>query len=78
MGLMDDIKQANAASKQGPVCKVAVILEGMAEAERAELKAALADQGIRGTVIARVLTDRGHSISGQTISYHRRKACSCV
>jgi hypothetical protein len=78
MGLIDDIKQANAAVKKGPTCGMAVIINSMAEAEARELQAAMDDESIKGTIIAKVLSERGYSISGHTVSYHRRKACSCV
>lgn len=78
MGLIDDIKQANAAMKKGPTCGMALVLKAMGEAEARELQAALDDETIKGTIIAKVLSERGYTISAHTVSYHRRKGCSCV
>jgi hypothetical protein len=74
---MDEFKQASEGLKKGPRCSVGQILEALPEPEAQELRQALDDISLQSTVIARVLTDRGHKVSGQTLGHHRRKACSC-
>jgi hypothetical protein len=63
--------------RQVNTCMVGDILDRLVDPERSDLLRAFADNSLRGTIIAEVLTNRGHKISSHTVQRHRRGACSC-
>lgn len=62
--------------KQGPECAVGRALRTLPDA--ASLQAALDNDAIYHTVIAKALKATGTIASSQSVSRHRRKACSCA
>jgi hypothetical protein len=76
MGQLADLIQQS-KRPNGPVCATANLLHTLPKAEAADLRAALADQSVPGTSIARALVKLGHKISGSTIQRHRRGECGC-
>lgn len=66
------------ASYKGPQCTVKTTLDKLDKADRDDLVAAMADNDIESTKIARVLQQqRGLRISGDTIRRHRKGECAC-
>ncbi len=77
VGLLDDIAKE---SRPAPVsCSVALVLADLADPERAELEAALADQvAYTHTAITRVLKRRGYDMHDKRVAAHRKGACVCA
>ena len=60
-------------------CSVALVLADLAEPERAELEAALADTvSYTHTAITRVLKRRGYDMHEKRVAAHRKGACVCA
>ena len=76
MSLLAEMRNAEDA-RRGPRCSVTVVLESMNDEDAADLRAALGDPTITGSVIARILRNRGHRITEQSVTRHRRGACLC-
>jgi len=80
-----DLSAFYALSKpKRPPCQIALILRGeitpaLKPEERGQLEAALAvDKGvITGSAIQQWLAERGHDVSINRVSNHRRKVCDC-
>lgn len=79
MGLLDDITMTNAALRPNQ-CAIRHALDEMAEADRDDLEAALADISITHVAIARVLNQRGYPVGthGKSVAAHRRGQCGCA
>jgi hypothetical protein len=76
MGLFDEIKDV-ASTPPGPRCGVSRILAAMSAEDASDLQKALDDPSIYGTTISEVLKKHGHSVTGYTVTRHRKKRCSC-
>lgn len=74
MGLLEE---ARAESRRRTVCSVTLLVERLAGEDRADLLAALDEEGVTGEAIAAALRRRGHQIAGQTVARHRAGRCSC-
>lgn len=61
----------------GPRCSIAAILAKLDGKDQAALLTALGDPEVQGSWLARVLTDQGHRVNGNTVNRHRRRDCSC-
>jgi hypothetical protein len=66
-----------AASGRRYGCKVGDILQKLDEDDRATLLRVLADTRISDHGIAKVLTEQGHSVAGNTVWKHRIGGCKC-
>jgi hypothetical protein len=77
MGLLDDIAKE---SRPAPVvCSVAVVLDDLPDADRAELEAALADPvTYTHRAITRVLNRRGYDMHDKRVANHRKGECACA
>lgn len=77
MGLLDEIAKE---SRPAPVsCSVAMVLDDLPDAERAELEAALDDQvAYTHTAITRVLKRRGYDMHEKRVAAHRKGSCVCA
>lgn len=75
MGLLDDIEGAHTV--KGPRCTVGTTLDKLEGKDRTDLLTALARPDIQGTVIAKVLQDRGFIVRPEAVSRHRRRLCNC-
>lgn len=73
--LIDELRAA--AVPRRMACRFAAIYEALSDADAADLRAALADETIPTSAIARVLAGRGHEVSGHTVGRHRRGECRC-
>jgi hypothetical protein len=73
MGLKDEVVALR--SVRGPQCRMCRLLTASSALERAEIEDALQDPELEGFALARALTARGHTISGQTLNRHRRGLC---
>lgn len=58
-------------------CTVGTILDDVDEETREGLLKALANPGIKGTLITKALEARGFRLSSHTLQRHRRGGCSC-
>jgi hypothetical protein len=72
MGLADEIRMASAPKP--PVCAVCAALAQMSAADRRDVEECLADAGIPGAVLARVLVEHGYKLNadGKQVRRHRR------
>jgi hypothetical protein len=75
VGLLDDIE--NQHVRKGPLCTVGTTLDKLAGKDQTDLIAALNRADIQGTVIAKVLMDRGFAVRPEAVSRHRRRLCNC-
>ena len=66
-----------AANQQRPAipCTLAAFLLTLSAADRATVRAAIADPSIQATAIARVLRDRGWTSTDQVVLKHRKGVC---
>jgi len=78
MGLMDEIRAANAVNPQGPRCGLEVLLEDLQKPDADDLRDAMANPRIRTSVISKVLAEQGHFISVSAIGRHRKGECRCA
>lgn len=76
MGLLDEVLAAQTAPPKR--CKTGKLLEKLAKDDAADLQTALANPNIQTEVLVRVLTQRGHQVSGSQLGLHRRGECCCV
>ena len=60
-----------------PTCTVGQALADMDDTLAEEVRAALNDPTLKGSAIARALTDRGWNIAPTTLARHRRGECRC-
>lgn len=74
MGLLDELAEQTAVVSVK--CPIGSLLRTMEPAESKELQQALESE-YPGTLITKVLKNRGHNISGRAVQTHRRKMCSC-
>lgn len=74
-GLLKEIQADDHHNQRS--CKLALILETLEKADRADLEAAIVGD-YTASAIVRVLNRRGHEISLSVMSKHRRKECACV
>jgi len=63
--------------RRGPRCTMGLAIEAMNEKDREDTLAALAEPGILGTAISRVLKAHGFDVGADTVNRHRRRVCSC-
>jgi hypothetical protein len=77
VGLLGEVQEAQAAHRVGGVCGIKRVLETLDPADADDLRAVLDDQSNMNTIIARVLENRGITMSEQTIRRHRKGQCSC-
>lgn len=77
MGLLGEVRSAQAAHRRGGRCSVSVAIDAMEGQDRKDLMAALADESIYGSTLSRVLKARGHRVPPEAIQRHRRGACAC-
>lgn len=59
------------------MCNVALLLPKLSESDRDAVTKAMADAGIYGSTICKVLKKRGFDISTESMRRHRRGACLC-
>lgn len=76
-GLLEAIQTENAKGLNRVKCTVLKVLTGLSDEDQADLLTAIANDKIRATTIAKVLTDRGHVITEFSVRRHRQKRCSC-
>lgn len=74
MALSDALIEATKA--RGPRCSMCVIAEGLTEADRASLDAALVDLSVTSAAITRALVSEGHKVSAESVRRHRSGECS--
>ena len=77
MKLADALAALPPRLPNGPRCTVGAILDKLDDDDRAALTAALDDDEVQGSGLARLLSSRGHKVNGNTIQRHRRGDCSC-
>ena len=82
MGFLDEVQGEAKRARRGAGCGIGRAAEGMDKADANGLAAALADDTIPDTAIARVLVRGDHTpLAYKTllthISGHRRKECTC-
>ena len=63
--------------RPGPKCRTGILLEELPKDDAADLRAALADPTVAGSMIARALTKLGHPMQAQSIVRHRKGDCGC-
>jgi glutamine synthetase len=78
VGLLEDLTNEQQRQRPGLPCSVAAALEELGPEDSADLRKALDDPSIFGTVIAKVLEDRGLHVPENTVQRHRRGACVCA
>lgn len=72
-----DLSEFLNLSRPRSSCVVAAALAGLADEERAQLVAALAEPAITHTAISKWLKAREQKSSEQTIRRHRNRECCC-
>lgn len=75
MSLLSDIEAAEAATRKGPRCSIAIILEALSEDDAAGLRRAL--DAKKAKAIATGLRSNGHQVAAETIRRHQRRDCTC-
>lgn len=75
MSLLQEIEAVGSA--RGPVCGVAMMMDDLDPADRADLETAFASVRYRGAAISKALAARGIKIAAETIQRHRRGDCRC-
>ncbi len=73
--LYDEILAAQKGSKAK--CNVALVLAKLADTDQTALKTAIADEGVYGITICRILAKRGIDMSVESMRRHRRGECQC-
>ena len=73
---MSLLQEAQGFVRPTGVCGVKSLLERLSPQEQTELTEALAS-AVPATPLSQALARRGHNVSYQVISRHRRAACSC-
>lgn len=73
-GLLDDIRSASVVDNR---CAIHKAFQALTKNDQKDLAAALQDPEIEGTVIARVLRERGIQVSDRAVQRHRRDGCKC-
>lgn len=76
MGLLDEITGQDNNGRRAR-CTTYLVMSGLNADDAADLQAALDDDAITGTAIARALNQRGIEIGQESIQRHRRGACAC-
>lgn len=69
------LSEAKAEAHKGPQCTMGAVLKASMDAD--QIRAALADQSLTGTIIAKALTKAGHAVRSEAVQRHRRGACDC-
>jgi len=77
VGLLGEVREAQAAHRKGLPCSVSVALEGLQGEDRKDFEEALADESIYGSTLSRVLKARGFVVPQESIQRHRRGVCAC-
>jgi folate-dependent phosphoribosylglycinamide formyltransferase PurN len=77
MSLKAAFEQVQDASAQSTGCKVHHIFEGLDEADRVELDAAL-HSDMNSAMIAAALQSVDIKVPANTLRRHRRRECGCV
>ena len=77
MSLLAEVAELASADRRGPRCGVSVLLDRLDPADAKDLTALLADPHVPGTLIARALSNRGHSVKAPALQRHRRNLCGC-
>lgn len=62
---------------QGPECTIGKALRRMSPENAEKVQAALDNDDVKTSVIARALRAIGVTVAEQTLGRHRRKGCSC-
>lgn len=76
MGLMEDIRAEQDAGRVAK-CPVARLVVEFDAKDTADFNAALADDAIPNSAIARALGRHGHTIRADAIGNHRQGRCAC-
>lgn len=77
MALADEARALT--SRSGPACSVGALLADLADADAADLSAALADPTIPARPLLEAIQARGWPLeSWQQIGRHRRHECKCA
>ncbi len=59
------------------MCAVGSSRDELDDGDAADLDAALADEAVTGSALARVLQGRGYEIDQSSVQRHRRGDCAC-
>ena len=76
MALADALAQV-LATRPGPRCNVAKLLDGIPADERPDYVAALADENLSAVTICKAFGMEGHAITRSPVERHRRGECAC-
>ena len=76
MALADALAQV-LATRPGPRCNIAKLLDGIPPDERPDYVAALADENLSAVTIVRAFGLEGHAIGRSPVERHRRGDCAC-
>jgi hypothetical protein len=75
MALSDALK-IETAVKQGPRCRICVLVETLDKDDAAALAAAFANSSITSAAISRALEREGHKAPGESVRRHRDLRCA--
>lgn len=75
MALSDALK-IETAVKQGPRCRMCILVESLNKEDAAALAAAFADPAVTSAAIGRALAREGHKVTGENVRRHRDGRCS--
>ena len=76
MALADALAQV-LATRPGPRCTIAKLLDGIPPADRPDYIAALADENLSAVTICKAFAMEGHSVTRSPVERHRRGECAC-
>lgn len=78
MSLAQSLEAEKAASRKGPLCGIAVVLNRVSDADATALRTYLAERDtVTTAAIHRALIRENHQVGKNTIERHRRGECSC-
>lgn len=75
MSFLAALEDAKAEAHKGPQCSMGTILKTSDDADA--IQAALNDDSLTGTLIAKALVKAGHTVRSEAVQRHRRHACDC-
>jgi hypothetical protein len=75
VGLSEALEQEMKKARGGVPCSVCSLIRTIGDDDRAALMAAMENESMFGSAIARALEREGHEVTAAAISRHRRGGC---
>lgn len=75
MGLLDEVHEVQ---RQAKIIRCPVVTLNISDEDREDLERAFADDTVQMSTLAKVLRDRGLTISDDALRRHRGRRCACA